>query len=150
MHWQQALLLGATGGLIVETIAMWANLTAWQRDRHHTRAHSRKRALPPLTKYVDPPADALVALTRLLMGAGAGYLMHDQVTGTMAAIAVGAAAPALLRQLGTARTIQHLLRAGESPPVLGPSDNVATAPKDLKDLTAPDRVKHPQTEGAAE
>ncbi|WP_113698596.1 hypothetical protein [Nonomuraea lactucae] len=131
MHWQQAVLLGATGGLVVEIIAVWANLTAWQRDRHRIRANSRKRALPPLTRYIDPPADALVALTRLLMGAGAGWLMHDQVTGPMAAIAVGAAAPALLRQLGTARTVQEALQASDISQVPRAADTVGASSRNL-------------------
>jgi hypothetical protein len=140
--------LGAAGGLVVEIIAVWANLTAWQRDRHRARANGRKRVLPTLTKYIDPPADALVGLTRLLMGAAAGWLLHDQITGIMAAIAVGAAAPALLRQLGTARTVQDALQASEASqaPVAAHTVSLASGPP----AAPPPRKEYQQTEGAIE
>jgi hypothetical protein len=112
VQWQQAVLLGAGGGLVVEVIGVWGHLTAWQRDRHQARA-SRKRAMPGLSRYIDPLADALVAITRLLLGAVAGGLMHDQISGAVAAIAVGAAGPALLRQLGSTRVVQAALVGDE-------------------------------------
>ncbi|MGR6919515.1 hypothetical protein ACU635_35225 [[Actinomadura] parvosata] len=147
MYWPQALLLGATGGLIVEVIAVWGHLTTWQRDRHRARASSRKRPLPPLTKYIDPPADILVALTRILMGAGAGWLMHDQVTGPIAAIAVGAAAPALLRQLGTTRAVQDALLASAGAQV-SPADRLVS--RSAPNMPALDQREHRQAEGALE
>ncbi|GAA4211435.1 hypothetical protein [Microbispora amethystogenes] len=112
MQWQLAALFGAGGGLVVEIIGFWGYLTSWQRDRHRARA-SRKRSMPALLRYVDPLADSLVAITRLLLGAVAGGLMHDQISGVVAAIAVGAAGPALLRQLGTTRVVQAALLGNE-------------------------------------
>ncbi|MEU7000518.1 hypothetical protein [Nonomuraea sp. NPDC046570] len=114
MQWQQVVMLGATGGLVVEVITLWGHLTSWQRARHIARV-GRKRVLPSLSQYIDPQADTLVAVTRLLLGAAAGVLMHDQIDGPMAAIAVGAAGPALLRHLGSGRTVHDALARGESP-----------------------------------
>jgi hypothetical protein len=93
--------LGAVGGGIAEAVNLWGNLIAWQQARHS--ALRRQRTPPPVTRYIDPLADTLVALTRVAMGVGAGLLFHSQVTGVTAAIAVGAAAPALLAQVGAGR-----------------------------------------------
>jgi hypothetical protein len=93
--------LGAIGGAVAEAVHGCGNLFAWQKARH--TALLRNRQPPALTKYIDPLSDVLVAVTRLLMGAGAGWVFHDQVTGVTAAIAVGASAPALLAQVGAGR-----------------------------------------------
>jgi hypothetical protein len=107
MNWLIAVGLGACGGAIVEGISAWGNVIAWQKARHQALASARPK-LPSLTRYIDPVADGLVALTRLILGALAALLFHAQVTGSVAIIAVGASAPALLRQLGTARSIAAL------------------------------------------
>lgn len=102
MNWPVALAFGAVGGAIVEVVTLWANLAAWQQ--HRRRARRNGQLMPRWTMYFDPGPDVLVAATRLSLGAVAGLLFHAQVTGQMAMIAVGASAPALLRQLGAART----------------------------------------------
>ncbi|MFF4772537.1 hypothetical protein ACFY05_06730 [Microtetraspora fusca] len=107
----QAVLLGAAGGMVVEIVSLWGYLTSWQAARRACK--DKENPLPPIGKYVDFPADSLVALTRLALGAGAGWLFHPQVTGTMAAIAVGAAAPALLKQFNGARTLEGALQRGQ-------------------------------------
>lgn len=89
---------------MVEFVSLWGYLTSWQAARReHLKHHTTP--LSPLGEYVDLPADALVAATRLLMGAGVGWLFYPQATGPLAAIAVGAAAPALLKQFQGARTL---------------------------------------------
>lgn len=113
MDWQAATGFGAAGGAVVEVIVLFGNLTTWQAAR--SAARRRNRALPSLARFVDLPADLAVAVTRLLLGALAGLLFHDQVTGTMAAIAVGASAPALLRQLGRATTVQEAVAGDHEP-----------------------------------
>ncbi|MFI6003946.1 hypothetical protein ACIA98_26695 [Streptomyces sp. NPDC051366] len=104
MQLWQAISLGAAGGFVVEFVSLWGYLTSWQAARReHLKQHTAP--LPRLGEYVDLPADALVAATRLLMGAGVGWLFFPQATGPLAAIAVGAAAPALLKQFQGARTL---------------------------------------------
>jgi hypothetical protein len=103
MDWAVAAALGMIGGLVVEVVAVWGNLAAWQKARHTARRRGRR--LPPVTRYVDPAADALVAVTRLVLGAAAAVLLHQQISGAVTAIAVGASAPALLAQLGAARAL---------------------------------------------
>jgi hypothetical protein len=105
MDWPAATALGMAGGAIVAVIATWGNLTAWQLARHDARSHGA--ASPDLNKYIDPAADTLVALTRLVLGGLAGLLLHVQVSGTLGAITVGAAAPALLGQLGATAGVQE-------------------------------------------
>ena len=103
MDWAVAAALGMVGGGVVEVVAVWGYLTAWQQARHRARRQGRK--LPALSRYVDPAADALVAITRLALGAAAAVILHSQISGTLTAIAVGASAPALLAQLGSARAV---------------------------------------------
>jgi hypothetical protein len=107
LDWFTVLVLGAGGGAIVQAVSFSANVHAWQAARHEARAASQP-AGPRLTSFVDPLADGLVLLTRVGLGALAGALFHAQVSGATAAIAVGAAAPALLSQLGAARGVAVL------------------------------------------
>jgi hypothetical protein len=79
----------------------------WHAARLRARA-TKRRKLPALTSYIDPLADLLVLITRMGLGALAGALFHAQVIGATAAIAVGASAPALLRQVGAARDLADL------------------------------------------
>jgi hypothetical protein len=95
-------MLGVAGGAIVQLIALWGSMITWQKARHDLLMDGL-RPLPALTRYIDPLADTLVALTRLCMGALAGLMFHDQITGITAAIAVGASGPALLAQFGARR-----------------------------------------------
>lgn len=110
MEWQIAVGLGAVGGALVEAINVYGLVTDWQTARHDARACGDEQ-LPPLTKFIDVPADSLVALTRFALGAAAGLIFHTQIVGWAAAIAVGASAPAMLRQLGTARTIRDAVQS---------------------------------------
>ncbi|SCL34857.1 hypothetical protein GA0070624_5101 [Micromonospora rhizosphaerae] len=103
MDWAAAAALGMIGGGIVEVVAVWGNLAAWQKARHLARRRGRR--LPPMIRYVDPAADTLVAVTRLVLGAAAALILHTQISGAVTAIAVGASAPALLAQLGAARAL---------------------------------------------
>ena len=97
-----AVMLGGVGGAIVQLMALWGSVTVWQKARHDLLMDGI-RPLPSLTSYIDPLADTLVALTRLCMGALAGLMFYDQITGVTAAIAVGASGPALLAQFGAGR-----------------------------------------------
>ncbi|MEV6303235.1 hypothetical protein AB0M02_27750 [Actinoplanes sp. NPDC051861] len=98
MDWGVAAALGMIGGGVVEVVAVWGNLAAWQKARHAARLRGRR--LPAVTRYIDPAADTLVAITRLGLGAAAAVILHSQISGALTAIAVGASAPALLAQLG--------------------------------------------------
>ncbi|MFI9810426.1 hypothetical protein ACIHEJ_40210 [Streptomyces sp. NPDC052301] len=106
---------GAVGGLVVEVVVFYGRVAAWQAARHRAlEGNRRRKQLPRLDKFVDPPSDAMAALTRLSLGAGAGWIFSPQLTGALATVAVGASAPALLRQLGNARTLQALITTTHS------------------------------------
>lgn len=108
LTWYTATGYGALGGLVVELIAVWQQLRGWQDSRRNAIADG---VSPPglIGRFIDPIADGSVAVTRVLLGCGAGFIFHTELTGVYAAIAVGASAPALLAQLGRAVT--------EAPPV---------------------------------
>ena len=126
MDLRQALLLGACGGAIIEVVAFWGNVLAWREARRAVRAAGKKR-LPPFTRYFDPAADVLALLTRVALGVVAGGVLREQVVGTVAAIMVGASAPALLLQLGNARSVPAVNQTAAGPPVESGAANPLTA-----------------------
>ncbi|MEU6114209.1 hypothetical protein ABZ840_06600 [Streptomyces sp. NPDC047117] len=113
LSWAEGALYGAGGGLLVEAVVTFGRLHAWQQARHAARAATE--ALPQLSTYIDPPADALAALFRIVLGGAAGWLLHGELAGVYAAIAVGASAPAVLAQMGSATTMAEALQTGAAP-----------------------------------
>lgn len=103
--------LGACGGALVQLIDLAVSAKEWQKARHEARL-KRKGSLPKLAIYVDVPADSLVFLTRITLGAVAGFIFYGQVVGATAAVAVGASAPALLKQLGALHNLSGQTREG--------------------------------------
>jgi hypothetical protein len=103
--------LGACGGAIVQLIDLAVSAKEWQKARHEALV-KRASPMPKLAVYVDAPADSLVFLTRLALGAVAGFVFHGQVDGATAAVAVGASAPALLKQLGALRNLDEQTSEG--------------------------------------
>jgi hypothetical protein len=92
---------------------MWRCIAEWQAERREYRIKD-KQPLPKLThKHIDLPADSLALVARLALGAIAGGLLHDQVTSLLVAIMTGAAAPAILLQLGSAKTAAGALGKAE-------------------------------------
>lgn len=126
MEWTTSITYGALGGLVVEIVVFYGRIAAWQAARHRALSRNKPREeLPRLDEYVDPASDALAALTRLSLGAGAGWIFSPQLTGALAAVAVGASAPALLRQLGSARTLQAVIGGDHSGPADPPDGDPA-------------------------
>ena len=103
MDWLLAMTYGAIGGAVVEAVVSSDRVLAWNAARHQALAHTPATPVPTLTAYLDPLSDVAAGVTRIMLGAVAGWLFHSQVTGAYAAIAVGCAAPTVLRQLGSAR-----------------------------------------------
>ena len=124
LTWAAAALCGAGGGLIVEAVVTFGRLHDWQQARHAARAAAGP--LPRIGAFVDPLADSLAALFRVVLGATAAWLLHEEVTGLYAAVTVGASAPAVLAQIGKATTPADALRPGPSGP--GPASH-PTAPE---------------------
>jgi len=111
-----AMLLGASGGMLVLLIFWHGCVSRWREARSQSRERQEPEALP-LSKFIDPWADVLAGVTQVVLGAAAGAVFHQQVIGVAAAIAVGAAAPALLQQLGNSRTISEAVQGGAEEPV---------------------------------
>lgn len=120
MIWQLGLVFGMAGGAIVELVALGGNLLQWRSDRATVRRANRRKSakrqepLQSWREYIDLWPDLAVAVTRLVFGAIGGLIFHSQVTSPLAAIAVGASAPALLRQFGSARNIDEIADEGSS------------------------------------
>jgi hypothetical protein len=64
MNWLSVTLLGACGGGVVQAVTMSADIHAWQHAHRYALTDKREQ-LPRLVHYIDPPADALVLLTRV-------------------------------------------------------------------------------------
>ena len=103
MDWLLAMGYGAIGGAIVEAVVSLRPGSGLERRTASGARAAARRPVPALTAYVDPLSDVAAGMTRILLGAVAGLLFHSEVTGAYAAIAVGCSAPAVLRQLGSAR-----------------------------------------------
>jgi hypothetical protein len=108
-----ATLLGASGGLLVLLIFWHGCLTRWREARRQARQQQEPTA-PRLGAFVDVWPDVLAGLTQVVLGAAAGALFHQQIVGVAAAVAVGAAAPSLLQQLGNSRSVKDAV-GGEEP-----------------------------------
>ncbi|MFF7994784.1 hypothetical protein ACFZDG_34060 [Kitasatospora xanthocidica] len=133
MTWAEAMACGAGGGLIAEAVVTFGRVRAWQQARHAQRAVAGD--IPAIGAFIDPPADGLAALFRVLLGGMAGWLLHSEVTGVYAAVAVGASAPALLAQLGRSTTADGTLQKapgdqdpGASPPL--PNSGLPPVPEE--------------------
>jgi hypothetical protein len=70
-------------------------------------ALQRGVGLPRLREQADVFVGVLVAMSRLGLGAFAGFIFHEEITGPYAAIVVGAAAPAILKQLNAVPGIRR-------------------------------------------
>ncbi|MFC8565262.1 hypothetical protein ACFUIW_05770 [Streptomyces sp. NPDC057245] len=95
--WQQVL-LGASGGLLVELVDFYKRVTAWRQARQVQPSDDSHR----FRSYFDVGPDFAVALTRALLGAAAAaaFGAGEQAEGVAGLLAVGACAPVLLAQLG--------------------------------------------------
>jgi hypothetical protein len=113
-----AIYYGAAGGLITEAVDMWQRLRSWRQARQ--AALIGGTPLPALApRFIDPAPDLSVAFTRAALGCVAGWLLHDEITGMYAALAVGASAPALLASIGRATTPAEIIgRLPDGPPPL--------------------------------
>src|SRR5690349_2283081 len=103
------MVFGGIGGAVVEIIALWGRLNAWQAARSSVRRGGAGN-VPSFSTFVDPLPDVAVALTRVALGALAGLIFHDQIAGATVAVAAGAAGPALLAQFGTVASFRRMER----------------------------------------
>jgi hypothetical protein len=117
LYWPIALAAGGGGGVIVEAVVLLQNLESWRGARRSARL-SAGHALPSISEHVDGLPDGLAALTRMIIGAAMGYLFHTQIAGMWAAVAIGASAPALVRQLGAMRSLQGAIGVNDGGPSL--------------------------------
>jgi hypothetical protein len=86
------------GGVASQAVVFVGKLVSWRQHREEERAADAK-VLTPLSKYVDPLADLLVAGAMIGLAALVGLLLHTQITGALPAVIGGAAAWDVLLQL---------------------------------------------------
>ncbi|WP_405863483.1 hypothetical protein [Streptomyces sp. NBC_00005] len=102
------MLIGGAGGALIEAVAFFNRLGEWRAARL-TPAGNKRRNPPSFLNFVDLPPVVAIAVTRLVLGGAAAtaYGTSGQATGALGALTVGAAAPALLQQLGQIRQIRE-------------------------------------------
>jgi hypothetical protein len=116
MLWWQFALLGASGGAIVECIAVFRCVTAWQEGRRN-RDGTLKRTRPELRRYLDIPAHTIMLPARAVLGAAAALLLGvtGQVSGPYGAVVLGCAAPIFLAQLGSIHQVEAVVKGTAKP-----------------------------------
>lgn len=102
VQWWDFSLLGAAGGVLVEVLVVFQGMIQWQTARRTPLGRVRRNP-PPLRRFLDVPAHAWICVIRALLGAGGAAVFgaSGQITGVVAAVAVGYAAPTLIGQLGS-------------------------------------------------
>jgi hypothetical protein len=123
MSWWQYAILGAGGGALVEALSLFTSITVWQNARRRTTGEL-KEVLPSWRSYVDVPVHIWQLLTRMFLGAVAAALfgVTGQISGAFAAVAFGAAAPAVLAQLGSIPPVAGAIRAATHVPPVEPAE----------------------------
>lgn len=101
MSWQEAILFGAIGGLMVEVVTLLGALQRWQTRRQNARLRG-DTVLPTVAASIDLLPQGFIALTRAILGSFVVLVFHAQILGPPAAVATGMAAPALLIEIGHA------------------------------------------------
>lgn len=121
MHWWQFALLGAGGGALVEALAVFKCLAAWQSARK-TPTGRVKSNPPALRTYIDVPVHRWLVVCRAILGAGSAALFgaSGQINGPYVAVALGFAAPSMLAQLGTIPQVAAAVRGAPEAGVLRP------------------------------
>lgn len=113
MSWWQSMLLGAAGGAVVEVLAIFQAIALWGSERRTPTGRVRSDP-PPLRQFVDLPVHAWLLPLRLGLGGGAAtlFVATGQITGVVAAVALGYAAPTVLAQLGQFPQVKALVESG--------------------------------------
>jgi hypothetical protein len=91
--------LGAFGGSLVSASSFSSDIFSWQEGRKKQRLANRGPVIS-MMRYVDPVSDILALLTRAGLGVAAACIFRHEVTGSIAAVAVGASAPGIIAQFG--------------------------------------------------
>lgn len=102
------MLIGGAGGALIEAVAFFNRLGEWRAAR--LTSNGNRRTNPPsFLSFIDLPPVLAIAVTRLVLGGAAAVAFgtSGQATGALGALTVGAAAPALLQQLGQIRQIRE-------------------------------------------
>jgi hypothetical protein len=143
MAWWQFALLGAGGGVIVETMAIFRAISVWQ-DAHRNRVGIVKRVPPRLGHYIDVPAHAIMLPARALLGMAAAVLfgVTGQVVGPYGAVAIGVAAPVLLARLGSIQQISEAVNgpSAREEQVTSDAEILAAERKLISDTTEPQGI----------
>jgi len=129
MHWYEVAAWGALGGLVQGALFLGTGLV--QLSREKPRKYRWR-------DVIDPPADALVTLTRVIFGAVACLLVNQASPplSIPAAIIVGFAAPALLVYIGKPLAAIAAVDKGRESRISSEAERLATIRETSPELTA--------------
>ena len=135
------MLIGGAGGALIEAVAFFNRLGEWRAARL-TPTGNKRRNPPSFLNFIDLPPVMAIAVARLVLGGAAAtaYGTSGQATGALGALTVGAAAPALLQQLGQIRQIREAV-AQPTTQQPGVQQTPADTSPDTKEGAAPGAVQ---------
>jgi hypothetical protein len=116
---------GGVGGFLTEALRFYAKVLKWRDVREAAASDKDLAAKGPIRflAFFDWQADVLVAVTRVALGVAGGWLLCEtgQISGVGGAVAVGAAAPALLSQIGRGEAVRFVDATDQPEPLLNAS-----------------------------
>jgi hypothetical protein len=117
LHLWQFALLGAGGGVIVETLAVFRYLAAWQRARKDESGVMLEKP-PRLRTYLDVLAHPVLLVMRALLGAMSAsiFAASGELKGPYVAIALGFCGPKMLERLGEIPQIREAVLGDKREP----------------------------------
>jgi len=127
LAWSEAMEYGAVGGLIAEGVIVWGRVRQWQDTRHAVLLADGGQ-LPKLRKFIDVAPDTVAVVGHAVLGCAAGWLLHSQISGTYAAVAAGAAAPALLTNFARAAARSNFVEGVPEDRAVAPQGTPVVAP----------------------
>jgi hypothetical protein len=127
MTWWEYAALGAAGGALVEVLAVFKWITSWQAGRRN-KDGTLKAKRADWREYVDVPMHVWLFVLRVPLGALASALLGNtgQITGAIAALGCGIAAPVLLAQLGSIPQVANAVQGDDQLPesaAVGPASS---------------------------
>ncbi|MFF1320645.1 hypothetical protein ACFVZZ_14610 [Streptomyces chartreusis] len=135
------MLIGGAGGALIEAVAFFNRLGEWRAARLTPTGNKRKNP-PSFLNFIDLPPVVAIAVTRLVLGGAAAtaFGTSGQASGALGALTVGAAAPALLQQLGQIRQIREAVTQPASQQ-LGVQQTPTDTPTNTMEPSATDAVE---------
>lgn len=125
MSMWQAALFGGLGGTVRGLLAFYHLIGEWHHARRRHLSSCETGPRKRLAESIDLAAESIAMAAQVTLGAVAGVILSetDTITGVAGAILAGAAAPAILSQLGQLAPVQNLVMGNGDAKQQPPNDD---------------------------